>query len=117
MTTQQVANRLIELCRKGQIQQAQEELYGETIVSIEPKGAPIEKAEGLKAVSEKGKNFASMIEERHGGSITDPVVTGKYFSMGMTLDATMKGQGRILLEEVCVYKVENGKIVFEEFFY
>ena len=117
MTTQQVANRLIELCRKGQIQQAQEELYGETMVSIEPKGAPIEKAEGLKAVSEKGKNFASMIEERHGGSITDPVVTGKYFSMGMTLDATMKGQGRILLEEVCVYKVENGKIVFEEFFY
>ena len=100
MTTQQVANRLIELCRIGQIQQAQEELYGETMVSIEPKGAPIEKAEGLKAVSEKGKNFASMIEERHGGSITDPVVTGKYFSMGMTLDATMKGQGRILLEEV-----------------
>ena len=117
MTKQQVANRLIELCRKGQIQQAQEELYGETMVSIEPKGAPIEKAEGLKAVSEKGKNFASMIEERHGGSITDPVVTGKYFSMGMTMDATMKGQGRILLEEVCVYKVENGKIVFEEFFY
>lgn len=57
MTTQQVANRLIELCRKGQIQQAQEELYGETMVSIEPKGAPIEKAEGLKAVSEKGKTL------------------------------------------------------------
>lgn len=117
MTTQQVANRLIELCRQGQIQQAQNELYAETIVSIEPPGAPIEKTEGFKAVSEKGKNFAAMIEERHGGSITDPVVTGKCFSMGMTLDATMKGNGRILLEEVCVYKVENGKIVFEAFFY
>jgi hypothetical protein len=117
MTTQEVANRLVELCRTGQIQQAQTELYGANMVSIEPTGAPVEKAVGLKAVAEKGKQFASMIEERHGGSITDPIVTGKYFSMGMVLDATMKGQGRVLLEEICVYKVENGKIVFEEFFY
>ena len=117
MTTKEVADRLVELCRTGQIQQAQTELYGDTMVSIEPAGAPIEKAEGLSAVIEKGKQFAGMIEERHGGSITDPVVTGKYFSMGMTLDATMKERGRVLLEEVCIYKVENGKIVFEEFFY
>jgi hypothetical protein len=117
MTTQEVANRLIELCRKGQIQQAQTELYGESMVSIEPTGVPVEKATGLHAVIEKGKQFASMIEERHGGSITDPVVAGKHFSMGMTLDATMKGRGRVLLEEICVYKVENGKIVFEQFIY
>jgi hypothetical protein len=117
MTTQKVADRLIELCRKGQIQQAQEELYGENMVSIEPPGAPVEKAEGLQAVVEKGQQFAAMIEEHHGLSITDPVVRGKYFSMGMTLDATMKGQGRTLLEEICVYKVEDGKIVSEQFFY
>ena len=117
MTTQEVANRLIELCRTGQIQQAQAELYGETIVSIEPAGAPVEKAEGLQYVIEKGKQFAGMIEQHHSLSITDPIVNGKYFSMGMTLDVTMKGQGRTLLEEICVYKVEHGKIVFEEFFY
>ena len=117
MNTKEVANRLVELCRTGQIQQAQTELYGENMVSIEPAGAPVEKAVGLKAVIEKGKQFASMIEERHGGSVTDPIVTGKYFSMGMVLDTTMKGRGRVLLEEICVYKVENGKIVFEEFFY
>src|SRR6266700_4690347 len=110
MTTQEVANRLVDLCRKGQIQQAQTELYGESMVSMEPPGAPVEKVSGLKAVIEKGKQFAGMIEERHGGSVTDPVVTGKYFSMGMTLDATMKGRGRVVLEEICVYKVDNGKI-------
>jgi hypothetical protein len=117
MTTQQVANRLVELCRTGQIQQAQTELYGEKMVSIEPAGAQVEKAVGLKAVVEKGQQFASMIEAHHGLTITDPVVTGKFFSMGMTLDATMKGQGRMLLEEICVYKVENGKIVYEQFVY
>jgi len=35
----------------------------------------------------------------------------------MTLDATMKGRGRINLEEICVYQVRNGKIVREQFFY
>ena len=117
MSTQKVAVRLIELCRKGQIQQAQEEFYGVNMVSIEPAGAPIEKAEGLQAVVDKGKQFAASIEAHHGLTISDPVVSGKYFSMAMTLDATMKGRGRILLEEICVYKVEDGKIVFEEFFY
>ena len=117
MTTQQVADRLISLCRTGQIQQAQTELYGEKMVSIEPAGAPVERAVGLQAVVEKGKQFASMIEERHGGSFTNPIITGNHFSVGMTLDATMKGRGRVLLEEICVYKVENGKIVFEQFIY
>jgi hypothetical protein len=117
MTTQQVADRLVVLCRTGQIQQAQSELYGQPIVSIEPKGARVEKAEGLKAVIEKGNQFAAMIEQRHGGSITDPIVTGSHFSIGMTLDVTMKERGRVLLEEICTYKVEDGKIVYEQFFY
>lgn len=117
MTTSEVANRLVELCRKGQIQEAQTELYGKTMVSIEPPGAPVERAEGLQAVLEKGNQFASMIEESHGLTISDPIVNGKHFSMGMTLDATMKGRGRMLLEEICVYKVEGDKIVFEQFIY
>jgi hypothetical protein len=117
MTTQQVASRLVELCRKGQIQQAQSELYGDSMVSIEPSGAPVEKAEGLQAVVEKGRNFAAMIEQHHSLTLTDPTVAGNHFSMGMTLDATMKGRGRTLLEEICLYKVDQGKIVFEEFFY
>jgi hypothetical protein len=77
----------------------------------------MQKAEGLKAVLAKGKHFASMIEARHGGSTSDPLVYGKFFSIGMTIDVTMKGQGRMLLEEICDYKVEAGKIVREEFFY
>ena len=117
MTTQKIANRLIELCRKGQIDQAQKELYGENMVSLEPTGARVEKAEGFQAVAEKGKQFAGMIEETHSLSITEPIVDGKHFSMGMKLDVTMKGRGRTLLEEICVYKVEDGKIVFEQFFY
>lgn len=118
MTTQDVANKLIAYIRKGQIFEAQADLYADDITCIEPNGAmapPLTK--GKAAVAEKGKQFASMIEERHGGSCSDPVVGGRYFSMSMSLDATMKGMGRQVLDEVCLYEVKDGKIVSEQFFY
>jgi hypothetical protein len=35
----------------------------------------------------------------------------------MGMEVTMKGVGRIKMDEICVYKVEGGKIVKEQFFY
>ncbi len=117
MTTEQVAKRLVELMRQGKVLEAQSELYSKDIVCIEPDSAPVKTTRGFQAVAEKGKAFAAMIEERHGGSVSDPLVAGRYFSIEMTLDATLKGMGRQLLDEICVYEVKDGKIVFEQFFY
>ncbi len=117
MTTKQISDRLVELCRKGQVLEAQNELYAENVNSIEPSHSPIPSASGKIAVLEKGKNFAAMIEERHGGSFSDPIVAGRYFSVAMVLDATFKDQGRMVLEEICVYEVQEGKIVLEQFFF
>lgn len=94
-----------------------DELYGDGIVSNEPAHSPTKSASGKKAVLEKGKQFASSIETRHGGSFSEPVVGGRYFSVSMMLDATFIGQGRMKLEEVCVYEVKDGKIVWEQFFF
>jgi hypothetical protein len=117
MTTQEVANRLLELNRMGQMAQAQEELFADNVASIEPEHGPIKSAKGKKAVQQKGADFAGMIETRHGGSFSDPIVGGRYFSYSMTLDATFKGGNRMNLEEICVYEVQDGKIVSEQFFY
>jgi hypothetical protein len=116
-TTQEVANRLVELCRKGQVPQAGEELYADTIVSVEPDHAPLKTAKGKEAVTKRGQQFAAMMEERHGASFSDPIVSGRYFSVAMMLDATFKGQGRMKLEEIGVYEVKDGKIVFEQFYF
>ena len=118
MTTKEVANKLVAYIRQGQMIEAQAELYADDVVCIEPEGnmAP-HITEGKKAVAEKGKQFAAMIEERHSSSCSDPIVGGRYFSITMSLDATMKGMGRRLLEEVCVYEVKDGKIAQEQFFY
>ena len=117
MTTLEVANRLVEMCLEGKVLEAQKELYAENVVSIEPAGAPMQRAEGLANVIAKGEHFAAMIEERHGGSVSDPLVAGNYFSIAWSMEVTMKGMGRMTMEEICVYKVENGKITSEEFFY
>lgn len=116
MTTQQVANQLVALCRQGEIMKAMEELYSDDIASNEPTNSLVKSAKGKTAVLEKGKQFASSIEVRHGGSFSEPIVAGRYFTVAMVLDATIKGKGRMKLEEVCVYEVKDGKIVWEQFF-
>ncbi len=117
MNIEQVAQRLVELCRQGQYETAQRELYADDATSTEPAGAPTPPVKGLAAIIEKGRQFQAMIEQMHGGSVSDPLIAGDFFCVAMVIDATMKGMGRIKMEEICVYEVRNGKVVSEQFFY
>lgn len=117
MTTQEVANRLVEMCRQGQILEAQAELFADDVTSQEPPYAPMPRAEGKAAVMAKGKQFAAMIKERHSGSFSDPIVAADYFSIVCKLDATMQDGSRMNMDEICVFGVKNGKIVSEQFWY
>ena len=118
MTTTEIANQLVELCKTGQWDKAQEELYADHAVSIEPAGGPWpEKVEGLEAIKAKGDQWSASVEEVHGMEIEGPIVAGDYFTCSMKIDVTMKGMPRSLNEEICLYKVEDGKIVSEQFFF
>jgi hypothetical protein len=120
MSTEAIAKRLVELCREGKYEMAQRELYAEDAVSIEPEGLPPGMApsvKGLPAIFEKTRQFQAAIEEVHGGSVSDPVVAGNWFSCEMTIDVTMKGRGRVMMTEICVYHVKDGKVDREQFFY
>lgn len=117
MTTSEVANQLVGYCRKGQFENAIKELYSPDIVSVEPDGAPIKEVTGLEGVIQKGENFNSMVEEFHGMEVSDPVVADQFFSCSMKMDVTFKGAPRSTMEEICLYQVDNGKIIREEFFF
>ena len=118
MNTEQVAKRLVELCREGKYEEAQDQLYSKGAVSVEMEGSQgLGNAKGLDAIREKGKQFNAMVEAVHGGSVGDPIVVGNWFAVTMTMDATMKGRGRVNMQEICVYQVKDGKIVREQFFY
>ena len=117
MTTQEVANTLVNYCRQGQYDQAMQELYAPNIESIEPKGAPMERVSGFDEVLKKAEFFNNMVAEFHGNEVSEPIVADNFFSCRMKMDATFKEGGRQSMEEICLYQVENGKIVKEEFFY
>ena len=120
MNTEQVAKRLVELCRKGEYEQAQRELYAQDAVSIEMPGLPegaLGNVEGLEAIYEKGRQFSERVEAVHASEASDPVIAGNWFSVSAVMDATMKGRGRVAMREICVYHVRDGKIDREQFFY
>jgi hypothetical protein len=118
MTTQDVANRLHQLFNDGKWQEAQEELFSEDAESIEPpKAQGLQSVKGLDAIRKKGQQFNDMVEEMHGGYVSDPLVAGNYISFAMGIDCTYKGMGRQKMDEICVYEVKDGKVVKEQFFY
>lgn len=117
MTSIEVAHRLVELCRQGAYETAQKELYSADAVSIEPEGSPTPSVTGLEAIVTKGKVFLESFEV-HGGTVSDAVVAGAFFSLAMTIDVTPRAGGpRFMMEEICVYEVSSGKIMREQFFY
>lgn len=118
MTTKEIANRLVELCRKGDFETAQKELFAEDAVSIEPYStAAFEKeTKGLKAIEEKGEKWNSMVEKTHKFEVSDPVIAGNSFACALHMHVTMKERGEMDMTELCVYKIKDGKIIEEQFF-
>jgi len=118
MTTKEIALRLAELCRQGQYETAQKELYSNEAESIEPADSPgLQNVNGLDAIVQKGHQFQSMVEAVHSSTVSEPVIAGNTFAVAMILDITMKGVGRVPMEELAVYEVKDGKITKEQFFY
>jgi limonene-1,2-epoxide hydrolase len=117
MKTEEIAKRLVTLCKEAKWEAAQKELYAADAVSIEPQATPMfaKETRGLPAIIEKGKKFDAVIEKLHSIVVSDPVVAATAFACTMRLDVTMKGQGRVTLNELCVYDVKDGKIVAEQF--
>jgi len=117
MSTQEIANRLVELCKTGAWNEAQKELFHADAISIEPEGMPDSVTKGLDGIKAKAEMWAGMVEESHGGEVSDPVVADDFFSIMMSYDVTFKDRGRVKESEICVYEVKDGKIVKEQFFY
>ncbi len=120
MTTQEIVNRFSELVKKNKWVKIQEELYADNAVSIEPPHAAaqgLKNAEGIDAIKKKGEEWHNMIEEMHGDWCSEPVIGGNHFSVAMGMDVTIKGAGRMQMNEIAVYEVKDGKIVKEQFFF
>ena len=118
MTTPEIANRLVDMCRNGKTEEAKEELFATDINSIEPREGILPKeTKGMDAIRKKAELFISMVDNFYGDTISDPIIAGDYFSISWTSDLQMKGGTRQTNSELCVYRTSGGKIVSEQFFY
>ncbi len=119
MTTQEIANQLVAFCRKGEWEAAQKALYAKDAVSIEPNDSPAfaKETKGLDAIIEKGHKFNSMVEQYHSIKASEPLIADDALAVKLEMDLTMKGRGRTPMSEIAVYKVKDGKIISEQFFY
>lgn len=72
---------------------------------------------GVEALLKKSKEFAEQTVEVHAVSVSDPLVQGDTFALGMMIDRTDKQRGRSKDQEICAYVVKEGKITSEHFVY
>jgi len=118
LTIQEVAARFNELAQQEKWFEIQAEFFANDVKSIEPPTARyLAYAEGKAAVYKKGKEFVERVEEVHKAYTTKPVMGGNYFAVGREMDLTVRGLGRVQINEIMMYEVKEGKIISEQFFY
>ena len=117
-TIQEVAARFNELAKQEKWFEIQDELFADNVRSVDPPNSPYFKyAEGKSPVRKKGEDWVKRIEAAHRRYTTEPVIAGNHFAVGREVDITVKGFGRIQIEEIMLYEVKDGQIVLEQFFY
>lgn len=119
MNIQNVADTLVKLCSEGKFAEATDQLYSPDVESVEAAAPPggSRETKGLAGVKAKGEWWAAN-HEVHSLKVEGPLVAGDHFAVAFKMEVTFKPQNkRMTMEEVAVYKVAGGKIVYEQFFY
>lgn len=116
--TKEIAENLVAWCNKGDYARVYQEYYSPDIVSIETEDkSDMARLEGMEAVMKKGEWWQNTFEV-HSSQASDPVVADNWFTVKFEMDTTHRPSGqRSKTSELGVYKVADGKIVREQFFY
>ena len=122
MTTQEIANQLVALCRAGKNIEVVEALLHSDVVSVEARGDETMPAEMRGRDAIRGKNEWWVNNHKiHSAGVKGPYPNGDRFAVIFDFVVTpvtgpMAGK-KMRMEEVALYTVEDGKITREEFFY
>ena len=122
MTTQDIANQLVALCRAGRNIEAVETLLSADVVSVEARGDETMPAEMRGREVIRGKNEWWLNNHKiHQAEVKGPFPNGDRFAVIFNFVVTpaagpMAGK-RMKMEEVALYTVTDGKVSREDFFY
>lgn len=118
LTIHEVAARFTGLAKQEKWFEIQDELFDDNVKSIEPPDSPyFRNAEGKAHIRKKGEDWVKRVEGVNRLHTTAPVVAGNHFAVGREFDINVQGFGRVIVNQIMLYEVKNGKIVKEQFFY
>ena len=116
-TTEEVATKLVDYCRKGEWMKAVDDLYAKDIVSVEAQAGENMPAEthGIDQVRGKTEWWEKNMEV-HSAKVAGPFVARDTFVVQFDVDVTDKeSKKRMQMSEVGIYTVKDGKVSREEF--
>ncbi len=122
MTTKEIADQLVALCRAGRNLEAVDALLSADVVSVEARGDETMPAEMRGRDVIRGKNQWWIDNHKiHSAEVKGPFPHGDRFAVIYNFVVTpvagpMAGK-KMRMEEVALYTVSDGKITREEFFY
>jgi ketosteroid isomerase-like protein len=106
--------KLNEMILNGKGMDAFEEFYAHDCTMQENKEAPIV---GKDANRKREHDFMKTVEAVHGGRVVSSAVTGDTSFSEWEFEMTIKGVGRVKMEQVAVRKWRDGKVVAERFYH
>jgi len=114
-TIHEIANGLKEMLSEQKFVQAYQLLYSDDAESIDPLNTSGQPLKGLTTLLEREKDFLSRASIQK-ITLSDPIIAGSYFTMSLRMSFDLKDQGHMDIEEICLYKVKDGKIASQQFF-
>ena len=116
MTTQEIAHDLVALCREGKFVEAGEKYWADDVLSVEAMGDERE-SHGKSAARGKSEwwNGTFQIDEV---KVEGPYLHGDDFIVRFVMTTTNKQTGeKASMDETALYRLKDGKIAEERFFY
>jgi ketosteroid isomerase-like protein len=116
MNTQEIAHELVALCQQGKFGEAGEKHWADDVLSVEAVGDERE-SRGKSAARAKGEwwNNTFQIDDL---KVEGPYVHGDDFIVRFVMSTTNKESGeKASMDETALYRVKDGKIAEERFFY
>jgi hypothetical protein len=115
-TIHEIANGLKEMLSEQKFVEAYKLLFSDDAESIDPLNTSGQPLKGLTTLLDREKDFLSRITAINKITLSDPIIAGSYFTMSLKMSFEVQDQGHMEVEEICLYKVKNGKIISQQFF-
>src|ERR1700753_3759611 len=114
MSTQEIAQDPVALCKRGQFGEAGEKYWAEDVLSVEA-GGEMAESRGKDAARGKGE-WWNAHHDIHEVQVEGPYVNGDEVAVRFVMDVTFKDNGqRMKMDEVALYRLKDGKIAEERF--